>query len=43
MRKRNPIATQLRNGYYKPKVVVDKKKKASKNTCRKQPKEVAEK
>ena len=32
---RNPIATQLRNGYYKPKVVVDKTKKASKNACRK--------
>ena len=32
---RNPIAAQLRTGYYKKKVVADKKRKTNKNACRK--------
>jgi hypothetical protein len=32
---RNPIAAQLRTGYYKKKVVTNKKRKANKNACRK--------
>lgn len=33
--KRNPIAAQLHSGFYKKKVVADKKRKASKQACRK--------
>jgi hypothetical protein len=32
---RNPIAAQLRKGYYQKKVVTDKKRQASKQACRK--------
>ena len=32
---RNPIAAQLHTGYYKKKVVANKKRKANKNACRK--------
>jgi hypothetical protein len=32
---RNPIAAQLHNGYYKKKVVANKKRKAAKSACRK--------
>ena len=32
---RNPIAAQLHNGYYKKKVVANKKREASRNACRK--------
>ena len=31
---RNPIAAQLRTGYYKKKVVANKKRQASKQACR---------
>ena len=34
-RTRNPIAAQLRNGYYKKQVVVNKKRAASRTQCRK--------
>ena len=34
-RTRNPIAAQLRSGYYKKKVVANKKREASRNQCRK--------
>ena len=34
-RNRNPIAAQLRSGYYKKKVVANKKREASRNQCRK--------
>jgi len=32
---RNPIAAQLRTGYYKKKVVANKRRQASKQACRK--------
>ena len=32
---RNPIAAQLRKGYYRKQVVTDKKRQASKKACRK--------
>lgn len=32
---RNPIAAQLHNGYYKKKVVANKKRQANRNACRK--------
>ena len=34
-RTRNPIAAQLRKGYYKKQVVANKKRAASRNQCRK--------
>jgi len=32
---RNPIAAQLRKGYYRKQVVTNKKRQASKQACRK--------
>jgi len=34
-RNRNPIAAQLRSGYYKKQVVHNKKRQANRNACRK--------